>query len=972
MLFLSFNPTKYYLTFNTVYFILSCRSGWRSGTPYGNQYPPQNSSPGPVQTVGAPWVPPTGTAQPRNPAWDQSPRFPGPMPGSPATPTFNGTNHQQGSTTPAMPSQQPTQQWTSGPPSMTNNRPPYMGPRPPYRPSDGKPVPYPMPAIPGKGAMPVVGPPGSSVYAPNMQSMSGTGMPIYPVKRESFFPPDSVEAVGPVMSKRRRLGRTDVAPVDAWRLYLALKSGLLAESSWAIDVLNILLYDDVSVHYFSLGYMPGLLEVLLEHFRRCLAQIFTILEDMEIGYDRIEEFKTKLKQRSLTAGDEIVSLDTTEAASEALEDEEAWWSWPRRKSQPDNLDTADLGSVKSSDLAGERVLFLEGNDCSMNTRRREKVGISPRDKELFIIDAKKDWDIHDGFESGMEQWQIGGGDTTQHIVTHFTAELNNVPFVRVLKRVKKNVDSAGCVDAAAVVNHNEISDHRPNGEKDSMSCEKNDEINAISTAQSKNCLTKRGYSLADVLHRIKKEELTEEESTKEPAEDSLAAKECSDSLKASLSSGRHQNGTVSDVPAVTVNSRDVKQEPISAVASPNSTQSSTCRSNSDTVKELDLPTALRIESESTNVNEWTKRLVIRDPHGTLKRRKMDDYEDECFTRDESSLFLVDDSQDSLARRVVALSNIFRSLSFLPSNETELAKNSTLLVIVGKLLLLHHDHPLRTSHQKNYDREEDLDFASVDSLATGVGGGGKYETDWWWDTLLLLRENVLVLMANIAGQLDLSIYSEEVVRPLIDGLLHWAICPSAQSQDPFSSFGPHSTSLLSPQRLSLEALCKLLVMDANMDLILATPPFSRLEKLVNFLTRSLCRTEDQVLREFAINLLYYLSAADSGMARLIALHNNSLALLVSFVEQAEANALAVASQHGIQALRENPESMGTSLDMLRRAASTLFHVSRHPDSRPLLAKLEQRLLALVMSQIMDQSVAALLSKSLYLCNSSSDE
>jgi len=163
------------------------------------------------------------------------------------------------------------------------------------------------------------------------------------------------------------------------------------------------------------------------------------------------------------------------------------------------------------------------------------------------------------------------------------------------------------------------------------------------------------------------------------------------------------------------------------------------------------------------------------------------------------------------------------------------------------------------------------------------------------------------------------------------------------------------------------LCKLCVLEANMDLILATPPFSRLEKLVHSLTRSLCRTEDQVLREFAINLLYYLSAADTGMARMIALHNNSLTLLVSFVEQAEANALAVASQHGIQALRENPESMGTSLDMLRRAAATIYQVSRHPDSRALLAKLEQRLLALVMSQIMDQSVAALLSKSLYLCN-----
>ena len=953
----TFCPKQSIYVYTFIYFF-KFSLGWRSGAPYGNQYP-QQGSPGPVQTVGAPWVPPTGTPQPRNPAWDQSQRFPGPMPGSPATPTFNGTNHQQGSATPAMPAQQQPQQWASGSPSMTNSRPPYMGPRPPYRPADGKP-PYPMSPTAGKGPMPVVGPPGSSVYPPNMQPM-GTGMPIYPVKRESFFPPDSIEAVGPVVSKRRRLGRADVAPVDAWRLYLALKSGLLAESSWAIDVLNVLLYDDVSIHYFSLGYMPGLLEVLLEHFRRCLAQIFTILEDMEIGYDRIEEFKAKLKQRSLTVKDEK-PLEAVEAVSAAPEEEDdAWWSWPRRKSEPDHLETADLGSVKNSDLSGERVRFLDGDDWSMNTRRNEKVGIVPRENELFVIDAKKDWDIHDGFESGMEQWQIGGGDTTQHIVTHFTAELNNVPFVRVLKRVKKNVPSADSDANDSTGNQTHDAEEQTVIEKNSLTASEQSDDQLQELPKSKNCMIKKDHNIADVLHRIKKEKLTDEESTKEQEK----------SQHSSMESSGLSNG----VPAVT-ESQDIKPEPTSAVTESTPTHSSKSDSrplNGDSVNRIDL--AVPSMESDPSPSETGKRLVIRDPHGTLKRRKMDDYEDECFTRDESSLYLVDDSQDSLTRRALALSNIFRSLSFVPSNETELAKNSTLLVIVGKLLLLHHDHPLRSSHQKNYDREEDVDFTSVDSLTTGslsAGAGlGKCETDWWWDTLLLLRENVLVLMANIAGQLDLSIYSEEIVRPLIDGLLHWAICPSAQSQDPFGSFGAHSTSLLSPQRLSLEALCKLLVMDTNMDLILATPPFSRLEKLVHFLTRSLCRTEDQVLREFAINLLYYLSAADSGMARLIALHNNSLALLVSFVEQAEANALAVASQHGIQALRENPESMGTSLDMLRRAASTLFHVSRHPDSRPLLAKLEQRLLALVMSQIMDQSVAALLSKSLYLCNSSDE-
>lgn len=275
-------------------------------------------------------------------------------------------------------------------------------------------------------------------------------MPVYPVKRESYFPPDSVEAVVPVMAKRRRLCRPDVVPVDAWRVYLALKSGLLAESTWAIDVLNVLLYDDSTVHYFSLSYMPGLTEVLLEHFRRCLAQIFTILEDMEIGYDRIEEFKSKLKQRAVVASKRDGSScngeqerdktaarrDEDGAADETDEDEDAWWNWTkRRRRQRDGMEASDLGAVKELDLAGDRVRFLDGPEWSMNTRRGEKVGVVQRDDELFVVDVKKEWDVHDGFESGMDQWQIGGGDTTQHIVTHFTAELGIVPFVRVLKKL---------------------------------------------------------------------------------------------------------------------------------------------------------------------------------------------------------------------------------------------------------------------------------------------------------------------------------------------------------------------------------------------------------------------------------------------------------------------------------------------------------------------------------------------------------
>ena len=322
-------------------------------------------------------------------------------------------------------------------------------------------------------------------------------------------------------------------------------------------------------------------------------------------------------------------------------------------------------------MAGERVRFLDGPDFSMNTRRGEKVGIVPRDKELFVVDVKKDWDVHDGFESGMDQWQIGGGDTTQHIVTHFTAELNIVPFVRVLKKVDKTAAEAEVVVEETTEIQTQVDSERPNEEK---------QPEEPPTPTTKNCLMKPGRSLADVLKRIKKEEVCEEKNAEpEVTEDPIRPVAPVENNKAEE---EHQP--------------EVKKEAVEERAGP-------AREPVSSATVMTLPNG--------------NRLVVRDPHGTLKRRKMDEYEDECYTRDESSLYLVDDSQDALARRALALSNIFRSLSFVPSNEAELAKNSTLLVIVGKILLLHHDHPLRSSHQKNYDREEDVDFASVDSLAT---------------------------------------------------------------------------------------------------------------------------------------------------------------------------------------------------------------------------------------------------------------
>merc|ERR1719278_2306754 len=136
--------------------------------------------------------------------------------------------------------------------------------RPPYRPDM-------------RGG-PQVGPPGM---------MGPGGRPPYPGRGsrnfEFSYPPGSVEATQPLMMKRRKYTKVDVQPVDGWRLVMALRSGLLMESTWALDVINVLLYDDHSFTYFGLGNMPGLLEALLEHWRATLISMFEITQELELS-----------------------------------------------------------------------------------------------------------------------------------------------------------------------------------------------------------------------------------------------------------------------------------------------------------------------------------------------------------------------------------------------------------------------------------------------------------------------------------------------------------------------------------------------------------------------------------------------------------------------------------------------------------------------------------------------------------------
>uniref|UniRef100_T1IKV1 Uncharacterized protein n=1 Tax=Strigamia maritima TaxID=126957 RepID=T1IKV1_STRMM len=254
--------------------------------------------------------------------------------------------------------------------------------------------------------------PASQITATNAQ---------YPPKRDIIFPIDSVEAITPLLVKRKKIMARDLIPVEAWRLMMSLKSGLICESTWALDMLSVLLFDDSSVLYFSLQNLPGLLEVLMEHYRRCLSEVFGMNEEIEPSFMTFKDQK-------------LPTLDTTTTTRRH------WWQC-RDKVKPGANDSnegsdVDLGVVDCVDPSDKTVV----TDCYFNNGKtiHGKVVKVLSKKDLFVSDADKVWDTFEGFSRSSEHWQLGGGDTTLHIQTRFENDKHLVQFVNVLKDVKNS------------------------------------------------------------------------------------------------------------------------------------------------------------------------------------------------------------------------------------------------------------------------------------------------------------------------------------------------------------------------------------------------------------------------------------------------------------------------------------------------------------------------------------------------------
>ena len=327
-------------------------------------------------------------------------------------------------------------------------------------------------------------------------------------------------------------------------------------------------------------------------------------------------------------------------------------------------------------------------------------------------------------------------------------------------------------------------------------------------------------------------------------------------------------------------------------------------------------------------------------------------ENEICSSEEVPLCLSRPQQQLLQARCLCVSNILRSLSFIPGNDTEMSRNHGLLRVLGRLLLLHHQHIVRSTSKKSLSCAGE-EISECSELPPSQ--------PWWQDCLEQLQENTFVILANISGQLDLSKCPECIAYPILDGLIHWCVCTSARALDPLPSSAMVFT--LSPQRLVLEALAKMSIVENNIDLILATPPFNRLDKLYSHLVQLLSHKHQPVVRQFALVLLSNLAQGDETASHQIGQQESILSLLLESIEDAEHTILANRTKHpaGVANV-EDPNVL--SVAMLRRAAITLHCLAKVPQNRQQFIMFQDRLLYLSCSEYLEQSVASIMMDVIY--------
>lgn len=547
---------------------------------------------------------------------------------------------------------------------------------------------------------------------------------------------------------------------------MALKSGLAFETTWALNVLNVLLYDDSSVSYFGLSTLPGLLDAIIDLFRRTLTEIFNDLVDFD-ATDGEVSYETSTTKDDSSIEYAIVSFDSVD----------------------DECLTTRRSKFKS---------FLSSENPNANfttvTRKGQRVRfVTP--KQPLSEETPTIHDIRPLHEYEGEFWQLGGSNSTGHLGSKFD-ETND--------------------DA---LNHNFYRRAVGNSSEPSAS------------------IGRRRKRIVD-------------------------GSFCSCNPSSSSSSCHERK-------RFKLHSDDVDGE---------------CSSTTTTTTTMD---------DSCH----NKKPLFFHSQSRLKNDV-----DEVFTHNNPPVNVILEFRTVSVNLCVSLSNVLRGLSFITGNDLIMAKHAALLRTLASLLMLGHRHVERRRTPCRPSTVEDIEALKNDASSMNIDVEDKERStsmlsdddhddfSWMYEQVLTLIDDAFVILCNLSANLDLYNHPENVSRPLIHALLHWAVCRAPVSQDTLLNW-----TSVAPGRYALEILCKLSVLERNVDLILATPPWDRFETLLEQLVDYLCVIEETVLREFAVVLIHTFCCACPITCVVAALQTSAVQNLISFLEVADAEMHRVSSQ-----------------------------------------------------------------------------
>ena len=353
----------------------------------------------------------------------------------------------------------------------------------------------------------------------------------------------------------------------------------------------------------------------------------------------------------------------------------------------------------------------------------------------------------------------------------------------------------------------------------------------------------------------------------------------------------------------------------------------------------------------------------------LKSKNEARIDNESVKLEEDFLFLQSDQDRHLSERCASIMNIFRSLSFIPGNDMIVAHHPGFLLMISQLLSLHHIHYRQCSEE-----EDDKPLSMERSAKRPIKDKDSLRLPEHWpfaSTLETLRESSFCILANISGQLDFSNFNQSLYEPLVQSIVHWVICPSSEAVDPFP---PAFLSTVTPQRLMLEALSKMSILQTNLNPIVKSIK-SQLSDLFKTLVLLLADRQHQVPREFSLVVLSNLSQTPGNDGVLVAnelsAYPQVISLLLKFLEDAESSA----AQFALNACKMGQSSLppnisqeelcgGTSIDMLRRAALTLIHLAKCLQNKKLFVVHQHRVLNLAMSRFTHPRIGAMIANLLY--------